>query len=262
MDGLRRARAIRRGALIATFLVLAACHAGSTPRATPSSPEPVRVLLFTRTAAFRHASIPDAVAAVRRLGRERGFEVDATEDASRFTDATLARYRAVVFLMTTGDVLTDEQQTAFEKYIRGGGGYAGVHSASDTEYEWPWYGELVGAYFKQHPKPQAADIIVEDRAHPATRSLPARWHRTDEWYSFRANPRSRVHVLARLDESTYKGGTMGRDHPWSWCQVFEGGRSWYTGGGHSGEAYAEPLFLDHLLGGISWAAGLVDGDCS
>ncbi len=252
----------RRSILIVALLALVACDTRPTPSASPSPTERSRILVFTRTAAFRHDSIPDAVAAVRRLGEERGLVVDATEDGSLFNDTTLARYAAVVFLLTTGDVLDDDQQRAFERYVRAGGGYAGVHSASDTEYKWGWYGKLVGAYFKSHPAVQPADVVIEDARHPATRGLPARWGRTDEWYNFRTNPRTSVHVLARLDESTYTGGAMGSDHPWSWCHLFEGGRAWYTAGGHPREAYADPMFLKQLLGGITWAAGIERGDCS
>ena len=214
-----------------------------------------RVLVFSRTAGFRDDAIQDAVAAIGALGAEHGFAVDATEDPASFDDGRLAPYRAVVFLLTTGDVLDPEQQAAFERYLRAGHGYAGVHSASDTEYEWPWYGELVGAYFGSHPAIQAASLVVEDRAHPSTAGLPETWLRTDEWYNFRANPRGRAHVLARLDEATYAGGTMGEDHPIAWYHAYDGGRAWYTAGGHTPESYSEPKFLEHLLGGITYAAG-------
>jgi type 1 glutamine amidotransferase len=216
-----------------------------------------RVLLFSRTTGFRHDSIPDAVAAIGALGAEHGFAVDATEDPAAFEDGRLAAYRAVVFLLTTGDVLDPAQQAAFERYVRAGNGYVGVHSASDTEYDWPWYGGLVGAYFGGHPAIQTATLHVEDRAHPSTAGLPAAWVRSDEWYNFRANPRAAVRVLARLDETTYAGGTMGDDHPIAWYHAYDGGRAWYTAGGHTPESYAEPLFLEHLLGGIRYAAGLV-----
>ena len=245
------------------LIVLVACESSPAP-SVPPSPSPTahpRILVFTRTAAFRHDAIPDALAAVRRLGEARGLFVDATEDATVFTDGSLAGYSAVVFLLTSGDVLTDDQQTAFERYIRAGGGYAGVHSASDSEYDWAWYGDLVGAFFKDHPPVQKGTVVIEDATHPSTRGLPARWTFTDEWYNLRTNPRASVHVLARLDESSYEGGSMGEDHPWSWCHVFEGGRSWYTAGGHPREAYADQRFLDHLLGGIAWAAGIEEGDC-
>lgn len=260
--GVLRARTFAaRGALIIMFTVVA-CETRPAPPVAPSPTQGSRILLFTRTAAFRHDSIPDAIAAIRRLGRARGLVVEASEDRSSFTETSLARYSAVVFLLTSGDVLEEDQQRAFERYIRGGGGYAGVHSASDTEYGWPWYGRLIGAYVRNHPAIQEADVVIQDQAHPATRGLPAPWTRTDEWYNFRTNPRASVHVLATLDESTYTGGAMGEDHPWSWCQEFEGGRSWYTAGGHPRDAYADAAFLEHLLGGIMWAADVADGDCS
>jgi type 1 glutamine amidotransferase len=219
------------------------------------------VLVFSKTTGFRHDSIPDGLAAIRALGVEHGFRVDDTEDAEHFTDATLAQYRVVVFLSTTGDILDQEQKAAFERYIRAGGGFVGIHSASDTEYHWPWYGRLIGSWFASHPQIQHATIRIEDAHHPSTKDLPANWERVDEWYNFRSNPRGAVHVLASLDESTYSGSSMSGDHPIAWCRNIDGGRSWYTAMGHTKESYAEPLFRLHLLGGIESAAGLA-GDCS
>jgi type 1 glutamine amidotransferase len=220
-----------------------------------------RVLVFSKTAGFRHDSIPDGVAAVRALGERGGFTVDATEDAGAFTPANLRRYDAVVFLSTTGDVLNATQQSAFEGYIRRGGGYVGVHAAADTEYDWAFYGGLAGAYFQSHPAIQPAEVEVEDRAHPATSGLARTWNRTDEWYNYRSNPRERAHVLASLDESSYSGGTMHGDHPIAWCQTYQGGRAFYTGGGHTKESFAEPEFREHLLGGIRYAIGDAQADC-
>jgi len=221
-------------------------------------------LVFSKTAGFRHSSIPTAVAAIEQMGVDNGFQVDATEDASAFTEANLAQYDVVVWVSTTGDVLDADQQAAFEGYIEAGGGYAGVHAASDTEYDWQWYGGLVGAYFAGHPAPQDATVVVEDPAHPSTEQLPALWDRFDEWYSFQDNPRGDVHVLASLDESGYDAGgnAMGEDHPIAWCQDYDGGRAWYTGGGHTDASFAEPAFLDHVLGGIQTAAGVVPADCT
>jgi len=233
---------------------------GSSPITPSATPPPVRVLVFSRTAAFRHTAIPAAVAAIEQLGAEHDYLVDATEDAGVFTDANLGRYRAVVFLLTTGDVLDASQQAAFERYIRAGGGFAGVHSASDTEYGWAWYGQLVGAYFKRHPAVQPAVVRIEDPRHPSTAALPTNWNRTDEWYDFRTNPRGAVHVLATVDESTYSGGGMGADHPIAWCHAFDGGQSWYTAMGHAAESYADPGFLSHLEGGIESVAG-IRGTC-
>jgi len=226
--------------------------------AAPQEPTQPRVLVFSKTGGFRHTSIPAGVQAIRELGARGGIAVDATEDAAAFTDTNLRRYSAVVFLLTTGDILDATQQAAFERYIRRGGGYAGVHSAADTEHDWPWYGRLVGAYFKIHPAIQRATVRVATTRHPSTAGLPRSWARTDEWYNFARNPRPDVRVLATLNESSYSPGpgAMGADHPIAWAHSFEGGRAWYTGGGHTEESYAEPLFRRHVLGGIRYAAGL------
>jgi type 1 glutamine amidotransferase len=220
------------------------------------------VLVYSRTTGFRHDSIPAGIEAIRKLGTANGFRVAATESPGAFTRKRLRRYRAVVFLNTTGDVLPPKGQAAFRRFIRAGGGFVGVHSAADTEHDWPFYGGLVGAYFASHPAVQPATVDVGDRRHPSTRRLPARWMRTDEWYNFRSNPLGSVHVLATVDESTYAGGTMGSNHPIAWCHRYRGGRAWYTAGGHTPAAFAEPLFRAHLLGGIRWASGAVKGHCA
>ncbi|ONI92926.1 PKD domain-containing protein [Saccharothrix sp. ALI-22-I] len=226
--------------------------------------ETFKALVFTKTVTFRHPSIDAGVAALRELGAEHGFTVDSTDDAGVFTDANLAQYEVVVFLSTTGDVLDNGQQAAFERYIKAGGGFAGVHAASDAEYDWAWYGDLVGAYFSNHPDPQNATVKVTDPAHPSTAHLPQAWRRFDEWYNFRADPAADVHVLAELDETSYNpgNGAMGTSHPIAWCQDYDGGRSWYTGLGHTNESYADPAFRDHLLKGVQTAAGVLDADCS
>lgn len=213
------------------------------------------ILLFSKTAGYRHKSIPAGVAAINALGEQAGLRVDATESASAFTDDQLAHYRAVVFLNTTGDVLDANEQAAFERFIQRGGGFVGIHSASDTEYDWPWYGRLVGAYFQDHPAIQQAALIV-DRADASTAHLPARWVRTDEWYNFRDTAWEPLRVLIRLDESSYTGGKMGAMHPITWYHSFDGGRAWYTAMGHTDESFAEPAFLQHLREGIKWAAGV------
>ncbi|WP_019811035.1 ThuA domain-containing protein, partial [Saccharomonospora halophila] len=269
-----RRTAPRRGRRIgAAALALGTVLGGSgTALAAPIDGGPERaaaaqeasVLVFSKTAGYRHGSIPTGIAAIEDLGAEHGFAVDTTEDAAAFTDDNLDNYDAVVWLSTTGDVLDDDQQAAFERYVADGGGYAGVHAASDTEYDWPWYGDLVGAYFDSHPQIQEATTVVEDRDHPSTADLPEQWTRTDEWYNYRENPRQDVRVLASLDESSYDpgAGAMGDDHPIAWCHENQGGRAWYTGGGHTEASYDEPAFLGHLAGGIRYAAGLADADCS
>jgi glucose/arabinose dehydrogenase/type 1 glutamine amidotransferase len=219
------------------------------------------VLVFSKTAGFRHDSIPAGIQAIRELGAANSFTVTATEDADAFTTANLAQYDAVVFLNTTQDVLNDAQQIAFESYIRGGGGFVGVHAAADTEYDWPFYGQLVGAYFASHPAIQQVDSKTENRAHPATAHLPQTWTRTDELYNYQTNPRRTARVLATLDESSYSGGSMGADHPIVWCKTIDNGRSFYTGFGHTQETYADSNFRNQLLGGILYAAKRAQADC-
>jgi type 1 glutamine amidotransferase len=248
--------------LAATVSCSAASSRQSTPVSPSTSPPPpvpaaFSVLVFSKTAGFRHDSIPAGIAAIRQLGQQLGFSPDATEDAGVFADSTLAKYKAVIFLSTTGDVLDAGQQAAFERYIRGGGGFVGIHSATDTEYDWPFYGALVGAYFAGHPDIQTATVQVENASHPSTSALPRSWVRRDEWYNFRENPRGRVDVLATLDERTYTGGTMSGDHPIIWSHTYQGGRAWYTAGGHTQESFSEPLFLDHLGKGILWSSGMI-----
>jgi type 1 glutamine amidotransferase len=212
------------------------------------------VLVFYKTKGYHHASIPAGLAAFQQLGREHNFRVDTTQQATRFVTDTLRRYAAVVFLNTTGDVLDSTQQVAFERYIGQGHGFMGVHAASDTEYNWPWYRGLVGAYFKSHPQVQPAIVLVTDAKHPATSFLPVRWQRTDEWYNFR-DLAPDMRVLATVDETSYTGGINGNKHPFAWCHAYSGGRAFYTAGGHLNENYTDPLFQRHLLGGLQYAMG-------
>ncbi|MGV3505334.1 MAG: ThuA domain-containing protein [Adhaeribacter sp.] len=215
---------------------------------------PARILVFSKTAGFKHASIPAGLAALQKLGQENGFRVDTTKNAAYFTQDSLQHYQAVVFLSTTMNVLNDRQQVAFERYIQAGGGFAGIHAAADTEYDWPWYNKLVGAQFLSHPHNQTATIRVSDKSHPATAALPDQWSRLDEWYNYKSIYPN-IKVLATLDESTYEGGQNGAKHPIIWYHDFDGGRAFYTGLGHTNESYSDPVFLGHVLGGIRYAMG-------
>ena len=202
---------------------------------------------------------------MRDLGAKNGFDVTATEDDTVFSAAGLAPYDAVVFLLTTGDVLNDAEQAAFETWFRAGHGYVGVHSAADTERGWPWYGRLVGAWSSGHPEIQPATMDVLTPRDASTAALPARWTRTDEWYGWLTNPRANgVRVLLTVDESTYqpRDWAMGADHPIAWEHEFDGGRAWYTENGHTAESYSDPLFLGHLLGGIQYALGRRTADAA
>jgi type 1 glutamine amidotransferase len=241
---------LRPTALVTVFMLTTLWQACGQ-RSTPSGD---MILVFHKTAGFVHKSIPAGVRAVEELARENGFAVKATDDASIFNAQDLSQFKAVVFLSTTGDVLNEAQQSAFQQYIRSGGGFVGIHAAADTEYDWPWYNELVGAYFKSHPKPQQAAVVVKDKNHPATRHLPDRWLRTDEWYNYKSIATG-IKVLCELDESSYEGGQNGPGHPIAWYREFDGGRMFYTGGGHTDESFAEPEFRQHILGGILYAMG-------
>ena len=239
---------------------------GAAPAAQDRAPR-FRALVFSKVTNYYHESIPAGIEAIRRLGAQHGFDVTVSDDSAMFTDETLAAFDVVVFNNTNstpakGSLLDEAQRAAFRRYIRKGGGFAGIHSASGTERDWEWYGRLVGAFFRSHPKIQPLTIRIEDRSHPSTRALPSAWMRTEEPYDFQVNPRGRVHVLATFDPASYEGHVMGPDHPIAWCHRFEGGRSWYTGLGHASSAFTdEPLFLEHLRGGIEWAAGAADGNC-
>ena len=216
-----------------------------------------RVLVFSKTKGWKHTSIPAGQSAIVKLGEENGFSVDTSSNADLFRERKLKKYDVVIFLNTTGNVLNPEQEAAFERYIQAGGGFVGIHSAADTEYDWAWYGKLVGAYFSSHPlKPgtRKAVIEVKDTTHAATRGLPARWERSDEWYNFKSYYAG-IQVLADLNENSYEGGTHGSNHPIAWHHEFDGGRAFYTGGGHEPSSFEEPLFLQHLLGGIRYAMG-------
>jgi cytochrome c len=213
-----------------------------------------RVLVFTKTAGYHHESIPVGVSAILKLGAENNFDVDTTSDAASFTEDTLKKYSAVVFLNTTGDLLNNYQEADFERYIQAGGGYAGIHAAADAEYEWGWYGRLVGAYFESHPAQQEAIINVVDTTDNSTKHLPRPWKRKDEWYNYK-NIVSDLHVLLTIDEKSYEGGKNGATHPMAWYHDFDGGRAWYTELGHTDESYADPNYLKHILGGIQYAIG-------
>ena len=218
--------------------------------------EGVQVLVFSKTAGFRHESIPAAIDAFREMSVEQRFTMVATEDSATFNEADLSNFDAVVFLLTTGDVLNDAEQTAMEGYIRGGGGYVGIHSATDTEWrgDWTWYRKLAGAVFKSHPAVQNARLQVMKKDHPATANMPEIFWHVDEWYDFTDLYEHRIDLLV-VDESTYSGGRHGDYHPIAWYHEFDGGRSFYTGLGHTIEAYSSPEMRAHLLGGLAYAAG-------
>jgi len=215
------------------------------------------VLVFTKTAGFRHESINAGIPAIRQLGEENGFNVIQTEDSEQFNDDYLSNFDAVIFLNTTLTLFNEEQRNAFKNYIQNGGGFVGIHSASDTEYDWPWYGKLIGAYFDNHPgNPNVRNAVlnVVNADHLSTEHLPENWVREDEWYNFKEIP-AHTNILLLLDTDSYEGSDHLGNHPISWYHEYDGGRAFYTGLGHTSESFSEELFLDHLLGGIRYAMG-------
>lgn len=249
-----------------------------------------KVLAFSRTEGYRHASIPAGVAALENLAAlskksSNPFSVHATEDASIFSTATLMQYRVIIFLQASGEFLDDEiQLNALVDFVRGGGGIVGIHCASTGLPSSEYYGRLIGAVFDEHPEPQKGVLIIEDPTHPIVSGVSAYTNTTqvtqrerapaspsplpkidvidnsldwfDEWYNFKSNPRALqgIHVLMSVRETSYKGGTMGEDHPIAWCQEFDGARSFYTALGHFDDAYTNGFFLSNILNGILWAA--------
>jgi len=230
---------------------------GQETEAQAPTKKPDLVLVFTKTEGFRHESIATGVKALREMGRKNNFIVLRTESSEDFNAANLPNYNLVVFLSTTMDVLDENEQKAFEKYIQSGGNFLGIHAATDTEYDWPWYGKLVGGYFESHPNNPnilEAKIDVLTNAHSSTAHLNKTWKRSDEWYNFK-NLNPDVTVVMKLDESSYEGGTNGPNHPIAWYHEYDGGRAYYSGGGHTNESYSEPDFRKHLLGAIEWCLG-------
>jgi PKD repeat protein/type 1 glutamine amidotransferase len=223
-----------------------------------------KVLVYTKAAGASHASTAAGVDAIKALGKQHRFVVQATDKQDRFNDVDLASYRVVVFLNTTGDVLGDAQQAAFERWFQAGGGFVGIHAAIEAEPDWPFLDALLGTRATDEAPPATATVKVADRVHDASKSLPERWTRTDRFYNFVRNVRGVHHVLATVDETTYTGGTMGFDHPVAWCKDQQGGRSFYTAGGDTAASFSDADFREHLVGAFDWAAGIADpvySDC-
>lgn len=215
-----------------------------------------KVLVFSATRSFRHASIAAGKAAILKLAAEKGFQADTTENAANFNEKNLKQYKVVIFLNTTGNVFNDAQQNAFERYIQAGGAFFGIHAATDTEHDWPWYTKLSGGEFMSHPgRPnvQVGKFTTVDNTHISTKHLPATFDHKDEFYDFK-NFNTDVKVLVTVDEKSYKDGKMGDFHPMSWYHEFDGGRAFYMNWGHTDESFTEPFVYQHMWGGLQWAA--------
>jgi type 1 glutamine amidotransferase len=221
------------------------------------------VLLFTKTAGWHHKSTNAAVSAMQKIADIHHFSIDWQENADLINDENLARFDAIVFLMTTGDILNEKQQQAMEKFIQSGKGFVGIHSAADTEYDWPWYAKMVGHQFVIHPVIQTARMTVINRQFPGLEYFPDTALVTDEWYEFGPKLSPDLTYLMTIDETTYdpvadwgrvKGDGMGDFHPVAWYQSYDGGRAFYTALGHMPESYTNRAFLEHIYGGLYWAA--------
>ena len=217
------------------------------------------ILVMTKTNGYRHNSINAGVPALWTMANEENWTITFTEDSTYFTSENLKQHQAIIFLNTTMDILGEEEQEAFEKYINNGGGFVGIHAATDTEYDWEFYKNMIGAQFKSHPKTQEAKMkVYKNDPHPAVAHLSDEWIKVDEWYNFKEALPSYANVLLELDESSYSGKRMGTKHPIAWYHVYEGGRIFYTGLGHTPESFEDEKYLNHLREGIKWAAGITN----
>ncbi|MFE5512411.1 ThuA domain-containing protein [Streptomyces sp. NPDC056529] len=243
----------------------------STTLSPPSPPggDDVRVLVFHASATEESPVVDAGIEAIEAIGRTgpaaTRFTVEATDDASVFTEPRLGGFNAVVFLTGGGDVLDADQEAGLETYIESGGGFLGLHDAARTEPYSDWFGGLIGARpAKTNPTAvQRAVVEVGDRQHPATKTLPLEWKRPDKWLNWTTNPSGVVHTVARVRESSYQpgAGANGADHPVSWCRDYDGGRSFYTAMGGTADSYQETDFRTHLRGALNWTSRLVRADC-
>ena len=237
------------------------------------------ILIFSKTNGFRDGNqIATANAALEKIAKDKGVASFTTENAAVFNTEQLAKFKAVVWNSTSGDVLTPEQRSAFKGWLEQGGGFVALHGAGgDPSYKWKWYVDhLIGAQFTGHtlsPQFQQGRLVIEDQTHPATKGLGTEWVREEEWYSFDKSPRAKgYHILVTLDEASYsprekipflvdKDLRMGKDHPVVWAHCVGKGRAFYSALGHRAEFYAEPKHLTMIAGAISWAAGLEGPGC-
>lgn len=216
-----------------------------------------KALLVTTTRGWHHESIHAGVIAIQQLGVKHHFQVDLLEDHNGFNDKTLANYQVVIFLNTTGDIFNEQEQKALEAFIQSGKGFMGIHSASDTEYDWAWYTKLVGRMFKSHPAIQSARLNILDTSFPGLEGFANNKQWTDEWYEYSPDKITGLKTILSVDESTYKPTTtnaMGSFHPIAWYHDFDGGRSFYTNLGHMPTDFSDPAYLSHIAAGIIWAA--------
>lgn len=219
-------------------------------------PQPVtagksKIFILTETKGYRHESIEAGLAMFNKRADDWRVEISHAEESAVMKEQDIKEYDIIVLLNSTGNIFTEEEQALLEEYLAAGGAILGIHAAADAEYDWPWYGQMLGGWFRSHPEIQEAKCLVADGNHPVATGLPAVWERTDEWYNFKHLSHDNK-VILLLDESTYSGGIHGDYHPISWCREWGGGRIFYTGMGHTAETYSEPLFQTHIQNAIQW----------
>lgn len=246
--------------LIAVFIT-SSCNA---QKKQAEFEEPLNILVFSKTSGFRHASISSGVKMLYDQSKKQNWVITVTEDASLLRDDLLEKMDVAVFVNPTGDAICEKGQAAFEKFMKTGKGFVGIHAAADFEYEWEFYGDLVGAYFRTHPPAQKATVIFENYDHPAMKPFEGKktYTTVDEWYSFKKSPRENVNVLASLDENSVTKAKnddwkMG-DHPLIWWTEKDNIRSFYTVFGHTHEAFQDRLIIDHIKNAINWAGKRID----
>jgi len=222
-----------------------------------------KVLMVTTTRGWHHESLHAGVLAIQELGRRNFFDAVLWEDPRGFTDQYLAQFQVVIFLNTTGDIFDSAQQKVMERFIQSGKGFVGIHSASDTEYDWEWYTKLVGRMFHIHPVIQTARLTVLDPGFPGLQGFTGNKLWTDEWYEFGAEKISGLNYILSVDETSYnpnvqwgdkKGMGMGKLHPVAWYHDYDGGRSFYLALGHLPTCFSDAAYLNLLYAGIYWAA--------
>ncbi|NQZ56670.1 MAG: ThuA domain-containing protein [Lentisphaeraceae bacterium] len=210
-----------------------------------------KVLLFTKPAVNLHLSIPDGIAALKKLAMQNNFDLTSSEDVNIFSDQGLSEYQVIIFLALQSNPLNNEQQKAFEHFIQSGGGFIGIHSAMGAEHQWHWFKRFMGAQFAGHSKVKKIIQVCSKDKHNATTFLPKRWERVDAWYHFK-DMSPNVHTLLNFDTSKNEGNKQTSAS--AWYREFDGGRMFYTSGGHTKESYQEELFLKHILAGIKYCA--------
>src|SRR5262245_26438671 len=235
---------------LAIIAIGVACSSASPTQ--PSTAQPIRVLMLTATAGYRHDSIPIARSTMAEIASRQGYIVNATESLADINASSLSSTNVLMFALTTGELAFDaSQKDAIVRFVEGGGGFIGVHSAADTLYGWPDYGRIVGAYFKEHPWTRQGTVTVEDSMHSVTAGLGSSFSLVEEFYTFQTNPRSASHVLLSLDAASV--GAQG-DYPLSWTQTIGRGRSYYNALGHFNDTWTDARFQRQITNAIAWVA--------